>query len=269
MTGRPGAAGDGPALLVADSFRVRMRERDGGAEVRGLARHLERFARAAASAWRRDTAVPGLTEHGEAVTAQIAEFLGSARERLSHSGEGFPRLELRAAATPGAPPVLALALRPLPALQQTVHLVSHAFPAPPHADRKGPNIGVYGELKRRLGDEPLLLDANGAAREGATTSLVWWGPDTAHAWVSATPERVPSVTEAILSAGAVRFAPRSAGIVELRASEVWAVNALHGIRPVASIDGEPLAPPEPDRLARFRALLDASWEPVRAADASR
>ena len=49
---------------------------------------------------------------------------------------------------------------------------------------------------------------------------------------------------------------------------MWAVNALHGIRPVASLDGNALADPEPARLAWFRAALDRSWEPLAAGAAA-
>ncbi|MFC7765485.1 hypothetical protein [Leucobacter soli] len=50
--------------------------------------------------------------------------------------------------------------------------------------------------------------------------------------------------------------------VELAQHEVWAVNALHGIRVVTSIDGTPLPPPDERRLQWFREALDRTWEAV-------
>lgn len=64
-------------------------------------------------------------------------------------------------------------------------------------------------------------------------------------------------------------APETTGVseesrtpAELARHEVWAVNALHGIRPVTAIDGVVLPEPDPDRLRAFRAALDRAWRPV-------
>ena len=49
---------------------------------------------------------------------------------------------------------------------------------------------------------------------------------------------------------------------ELTSHEVWAVNALHGIRTVTSINGVALPSPVPQRLAWFREALDRTWEAI-------
>ncbi|WP_427868742.1 aminotransferase class IV [Leucobacter luti] len=250
-----------PALLVADSFRVRVRVRGGIAEARAPEAHLRRFARGvrAATAHRGAAQRPG----------ELDAFLADAMRRIADFGAGFPRLELWAASktSTGAaqdPARLALSLRPLPQLGTEIRLRTTTLAAPEHADVKGPNIAEYAALNRELGAETLLLDPRTArVREGATTSIILWEGD--RAFVSDAPDRVASVTEALL-AQAENEPPPPAQLTRERltapGAEVWAVNALHGIRPVTSIDGVPTAAPDPARLAAFRAILDGAWRPI-------
>ncbi len=257
-------------LLAADSFRVRAHS--GRIAVRGFARHLERFSRDAREAWHERLLQQGVEVGAHAASAgrRIAAFLEQVPERLASGGEGFPRLELWAADQPSAAPApqLELALRPLPALRESVELRSAPRGARPLAHRKGPNIEAYRALSRELAAEPLLLDASGRVLEGATTSLIWWDPATHRGAVSALHHRVPSVTEALLREGA-QLDPRFATAERLAECEVWAVNALHGIRWVSRIDDMPCAPPDAQRLARFREMLDRRWETVTAPRAVR
>ncbi|WP_053353197.1 aminotransferase class IV [Leucobacter musarum] len=258
-----------PHLLAADSFRVSTHA--GEPQVRAFSAHLTRFAATATAAWlERDC-----TADPQRIAEALAAFISEARERIAVSGDGFPRLELWSASaeatSEASAPSLALALRPLPTLGDQVSLVSAPRGVAPMAERKGPNIARYSALARDLGGEPLLTDEAGWVLEGATTSVIWW-PDrgTAHQGsVVAQAARVPSVTEATLRAAATNLSPARVTPDELRASEVWSVNALHGIRPVTHLDGTPLVSPNPERLERFRAVLDRSWEPVRATDGPR
>lgn len=258
-----------PHLLAADSFRVSTHA--GEPQVRAFHAHLTRFAATATAAWSEHDGTADPRHVAETLTA----FCSEARERIADSGNGFPRLELwsasaKAAGEPPAPS-LALALRPLPALGDQVSLVSAPRGVAPVAERKGPNIARYGALIRELGAEPLLTDEAGWVLEGATTSLVWW-PDRGTSRlgsVVALAARVPSVTEATLRSAVTNLVPARVTPDELRESEVWAVNALHGIRPVTHLDGTPLVAPDPERLERFRSVLDRSWEPVRATDGPR
>ena len=170
-----------------------------------------------------------------------------------------------------------VALRPLPQLSDTLALASRVEPAAPQAQVKGPNIARYAAFNSAAGCEALLVDRSGIVREGATTSLIVWGDTSDNSGaIVACSERVASVTEATLAAAASRrlvgakpqrsrsgaFSVEDFSVADLLRSEVWAVNALHGIRPVTSIDGQQLREPNPTRLAWFRDALDRSWEPV-------
>lgn len=227
------------------------------------------------------------------VRSILDAFLAEARSRIAGYGAGWPRLELWGEPAdpehldaPAAGPGLRLSLRPLPELHETIELRTAGNVELAHPQRKGPNIARFSELNRELGAEAILTDTRGRVREGATTSLIWWEPGTgaaaeaarttSHGFVSASEQRVASVTEWLLvAAGGRRGSGRSADRAplprlrralatpeELTRCEVWAVNALHGIRVATSIDGVPLSTPDEDRLVRFRRALDAAWEPV-------
>lgn len=245
------------SLLVADSFRVRIGPRTGIAEVRGWSRHLDRFTRAATSA-------AGREPRG------LGAFLEEASGRIADSGEGMPRLELRSAA--GGPDggelglELGLRLRPLPELRDRLELRTARGVSLRHPERKGPNIDALAALNRELDAEALLVDEADRVVEGATTAILWWA--RGRGFRAASRRRVPSVTEALAAAAApgAGLAPFERAAVrpaDLARHEVWAVNAVHGIRVVTAIDGARTARPDPDRLARFREALDLAWEPAR------
>ena len=211
--------------------------------------------------------------------ARIEELLAAAPARISAFGEGWPRVELWSDEA-GVSPRLALQLRSLPELHATIELRTAGHLEIPYPERKGPHIARYAALNRELGAEALLTDARGYVLEGTTTSLVWWPREREHAeqygFVAESEARVPSVTEGlIVAAGGGRLVgekphrrrigqpqPRSVTPAELAEFEVWAVNALHGIRVVTRIDGVRLPPPHERRLKWFREALDRSWEPV-------
>ena len=248
-----------------------------------LARHAAalRIARESAGSAGADLVwvEPDRTPAERHALARIDELLAEAPARISAFGEGWPRLELWADET-GSSPRLDLQLRPLPQLHDTIELRTAGYLEAPHPERKGPNIAHYATLNRELGAEALLTDARGHVLEGATTSLVWWPREQEHpeqhGFVVASEARVPSVTESLIIDAAGRRLvgrkpnrhrlpqpqPRSVTPAELAAHEVWAVNALHGIRVVTSIDGEPLQAPDERRLTWFREALDRAWEPV-------
>lgn len=318
-------------LLVADSFRVRVR--DGVAEVRGWQAHLDRFRGSAVEALAASESVRAAERDAQALTARLAdaacaalrspthrgasssfevaavpiplgendrarltEFLTAARGEIAAAGAGFPRLELWREAD--GTTSFDLSLRPLPELRDSIELRTAGPVELEHATRKGPNIGALARLNRELGAEALLLGPTGTVREGATTSLIVWGDDGDRSGrVIASHERVASVTEDLLVAAAARrlvgtkpgrtrsgalawggFGAPSGGLgsshrtsdhdmdptpAQLLGHEVWAVNALHGIRPVSHLDGVALPRPVAPRLAWFRAALERAWQPVR------
>jgi branched-subunit amino acid aminotransferase/4-amino-4-deoxychorismate lyase len=205
--------------LVADSWLVE----DG--RVRALPAHARRF---------RDTCgrllgVP---------SAEVTSFLRAAVGLLPPQGRWFPRVEAR----PGAyGPRLILWLRPAPPRGGPVVLWNPGMTDPRQLPwAKGPDLDLLGRLReaaRAAGaDEPLLLSASGHVREGGTTSLVWWRGRTLCAPPPG-PGLLPGVTRALLTAEVAEAGHRvvfeTATAADLAEVPVWAVNALHGIRPVA------------------------------------
>ncbi|MGK0716539.1 aminotransferase class IV [Leucobacter sp. W1153] len=240
-------------LLAADSFRVR--GIDACAAVRGWGLHVDRFARTAADCL-------GHTAERAWLANSLPGFLAQARADIAAFGDGFPRFELWRQSD-GTLQLL-LALRPLPQLSD--HLAVRSAPGfaltDPH--RKGPNIERLMALNRDLGAEALLLDAHGNILEGATTSILWWDGDTLCR--IADEARVSSVTERLLIDSARcsghPVASRRLPLTQFTHFEAWAVNALHGIRPISQVDGEPLPDPDAALLTAFREALDTTWEPL-------
>ncbi len=122
---------------------------------------------------------------------------------------------------------------------------------------KGPHIDRYAALRRELNAEPLLLDFDGTVLETATCALLAWHGPAVHTVASR--RRVHSVTEQLLlnelrDAG-VTIRPERCLPRDWLGAEVWAVNALHGIRVVRSIDGEPTRQAQQERLHALRRAL--------------
>lgn len=255
--GEPGTSAQHRTLLVIDSFRVR--GEPGAAEARCPSRHIERFARSILAVRRE------LGQHDPDWEHRVLRpFLDAVPAEIDAAGAGFPRLE---AWGHGDRVELALAIRPCPPLASTIDLRT----VPPGAASgrrrpwaKGPNVAAFARLAARLGSEPLLVDRDGAAVEGGTVSLVWWeGPVLT---AVASDDRVASVTEGLVLDAARRLGiPTRSGSARpelLRRRETWALNALHGIRVVSSIDGVALPRPDPARLRALRAALDACFTPL-------
>ena len=233
-------------LRVAASWLVE----DG--RVRALPAHARRFR----DTCRRLLGVP---------SGQVTAFLRAAVGLLPSEGRLFPRVEAR----PGARgPCLSLWLRPAPPRGGPVVLWYPGTADPrslPWA--KGPDLDVLGRLREASraagGDEPLLLSASGHVREGGTTSLVWWRGATLCAPPPG-PDLLPGVTRALLTTAVAdaghRVVSETATPADLAGVPVWAVNALHGIRPVAGwLDPADELPPPPDSSAaaeRWQARLD-------------
>lgn len=141
---------------------------------------------------------------------------------------------------------------------------------------KGPDLHLLPGLRARAAgagaDECVFLDA-GAIADGASSSLLWWRGDRLF---RPAPElaQVPGTTAATIvelarddgvATDALRTAPG-----ELEGAEVWAVNALHGIRLVTAWIGGPSldvsaaaharAARWNDRLAGLRAPLSPETE---------
>lgn len=248
-------------LLAADSFRVRRNAQSGEAEVRGGRAHLHRF----------ELAVRAATEHSLSLEASIDRFLADSVLQISEFGTGWPRLELWGPDSGFSADdevnqfELRLGLRALPALGASVGLRTAVAIGVQHPERKGPNIARYADLNRHLEAEALLLDQHGYVLEGATTSLLWWEDELLCAALPG--QRVDSITESIVlhyaQTRGTQVVHANALPSDLAVAEVWAVNALHGIRPVTRLNEKPLRAPREDRLREYTAALDRSWRPLR------
>jgi branched-subunit amino acid aminotransferase/4-amino-4-deoxychorismate lyase len=116
-------------------------------------------------------------------------------------------------------------------------------------------------------DEAVILSTDGFVAEGTTTCLVWWRGD-ALCVPAPEIERVDSVTVKTLitlaTALGIDVLYETVTPADLTGLEVWALNALHGIRIVTSwIDGPPTAE-QPGRVGDWQARLDALRKPLPA-----
>lgn len=168
-----------------------------------------------------------------------AAFLADARGLVPAAGRWFPRVELVPAA--GGTLQLQCWLRSAPPPGRVVRLRVHPGPDERHRPHvKGPDqaflAGCRADAVGHGADDAVLLAADGTVRETSTAALLWWRHDALCA-----PPRgdavLASVTADLLCGIATGI---GVDVVEERVPpaaldglEVWAVNALHGIRPVA------------------------------------
>ena len=170
---------------------------------------------------------------------QVRDFMLAGIADVPAVGRWFPRAELTLTGDGGAPR-LEFRLRPAPPLGRSVRLwISDEPDARKHPAVKGPDLDWLAARHAAAiaagAGEAVLLDPDGRVLEGATTSILWWRGDT----LCAPPEEggvLPGTTRSFLlrvAAGAgVPVALEHALPADLSGLEVWAVNALHGIRPV-------------------------------------
>jgi branched-subunit amino acid aminotransferase/4-amino-4-deoxychorismate lyase len=228
--------------------------------VRALDLHRTRFM----------TSIP----RGRYRQVQPAEFWDAAIAAIPRTGLWFPRVELR---TQLLRPQLLLRMREAPELKRSIVLITHGGRDPRTAPRfKGPDLEAMTRLRtlaqKHGADDALLLDSDGFVADGSTTCLVWWRGD-ALCVPAAEIERIDSVTVrsviAIATALGIDVLYESVTPADLQGLEVWALNALHGIRIVTSwVDGPPTAE-QPGRVGAWQARLDALRKPLPAApDAS-
>jgi branched-subunit amino acid aminotransferase/4-amino-4-deoxychorismate lyase len=208
-------AGEPGEIVVIDSWLV------AEGEVRAFDAHVRRFTASCAE-------LAGVGEQAEA-------FMRAGLAQVPVADRWFPRAEL---ALVNGTPRLQLWLRPAPPRADAIRLW-----VPPEPDQrtrpciKGPDLGYLSALRgaaRTAGaDEAALLSPDGTVLEGTTTSIVWWRGETLCAPPLDAPV-LPGVTRAVLLASGhpVRF--EYATPAELAGLKVWAVNALHGIRPVTA-----------------------------------
>ena len=237
-----------PATIeAADSWLVT----DG--TVLGLELHRTRFM----------TSIP----RGRYLQLDPGAFWDASLAAIPRTGDWFPRVDLR---TQLLTPQLLLRLREAPERKRSIVLATHSGRDPRRSPGfKGPDLEALTRVRtsvQKLGaDDAVLLDANGHVAEGSTTSLSWWRGD-ALCVPADDIARVDGVTVrsvvTLATALGIDVLHESVRPDELDGLEVWALNALHGIRIVTSwIDG-PATAEEPGRLAAWQARLDALRKPL-------
>jgi branched-subunit amino acid aminotransferase/4-amino-4-deoxychorismate lyase len=167
-------------------------------------------------------------------------------------------------------PELQLWIRPAPARGDAVRLWISAEPdRRVHPSVKGADLDHLAGLRQEAADagadEALILATDGRIREGASTSILWWRRDVLCA-PPETPEILPGVTRTVLlrlaAEHGIRVEFEEPTPPELAGREVWAVNALHGIRPVSRWVGALIDAGPAHRARRWNAQLDRLAKPV-------
>ncbi|MCU1471250.1 MAG: hypothetical protein JWQ39_2399 [Glaciihabitans sp.] len=186
---------------------------------------------------------------------------------IPRRGDWFPRVELQ---NRSGAALLVARLRSAPARTKNVTVTTLQGADPRTAPRiKGPDLPTMTRIRteiQRLGaGEAVILADGGYVVDGTHSGLLWWRGDIL-CGPPAEFERVDSVTVRSVLALATALGVETYGEpvtpAELEGTELWSLNALHGIRIVTNwIDGPSLAE-KPGRLAIWRARMDALRKPI-------
>ena len=156
----------------------------------------------------------------------------------------FPRIELAGSA---GNPVFQLRIRKAPALHHTIRLHhSHFADFRKMPRRKGPDLAKCIAMRRNIlpagAEEALITTAQGFILEGLTTTILWWENGTL-CHVPPSCRILPGITGQLIlriaGQNGIPVAARMRKPHELNRREVWAVNALHGIRRVINWERTP------------------------------
>ncbi|MEF2976539.1 aminotransferase class IV [Subtercola sp. YIM 133946] len=134
---------------------------------------------------------------------------------------------------------------------------------------KGPDLERLTTLRnaaRERGiDDLVILAGDAAIVDGTTTALLWWRGDELHVPPAAL-ARVDSVTartiRVLAQALGVPVVEERAAPTDLRGCEVWAVNALYGIRSVTEWAGGPAVAADEARAAQWQRRLGQLARPL-------
>jgi branched-subunit amino acid aminotransferase/4-amino-4-deoxychorismate lyase len=237
------------AIIVADSWLVT----NGTALALGL--HRERF-------------LSSMSTEDRATTS-ADDFWDAAIALIPRAGDWFPRVELQRRRD-GL--LLVFRLRDSPERRNNVVEATWLESDPRAFPRiKGPDLDamtrVRTAVQARGAQEAVLLTTDGYMVEDSHSGLLWWRGDILCAPPSDF-DRVDSVTVrsvlALATALGIETYEEAVTPAEIADTELWSLNALHGIRIVTEwVEGPALAQ-LPGRLATWRARLDALRKPIRA-----
>jgi branched-subunit amino acid aminotransferase/4-amino-4-deoxychorismate lyase len=200
--------------------------------------------------------------------AATEEFFWTAIGRIPTTGAWFPRVELVVA---NGEPRFQLWIREAPPRHDTIRLW---LPGKPDQRTrptvKGPDLAQLADLRQAAtahgADEAVLTASDGAVVEGGTTSIVWWRGDVLCV-PSAEQQVLPGVTRTVIALLAASDGIPTVGEAcrpdELDGLETWAVNALHGIRPVTEWVGTEVRPGAAERAEAWRARLAAEMTHIK------
>ena len=223
-------------LYVADSFLLN----DG--KVVAYQRHLDRFAASA---------------EFQGLVRPLDDFLSAVTASLPRSGKLFPRIDLTERGE------LELHIRPAPELHETIVLASASHDPRVEPTIKGPDIPALNALRAEAqaqgADDAVIVDAQGRIVDGSTTCLIWFSEGGLHL-PPAEALRVNSVSVSVArelaAKGGYTVTETWATPADLDGAELYAVNALHGIRSVVSWVNGPLLSVNQERLAHWRQQYD-------------
>ncbi|WP_430592808.1 aminotransferase class IV [Humidisolicoccus flavus] len=207
-----------------------------------------------------DRFLDSVARTGEAPFRETAEqAIRALAEITPERGEWWNRIDLTSAG-------FLLQTRPAPERFATTVLATAPQDPRTSPTIKGPDLQRLGALQRQVhpngGGEVCILD-DGFIAEGAYSGLMWWRGDTLCVPSVQIPHLPSTTSTAILALAeiaGIRIERERSKPSDLEGCEVWAVNALHGIRGVTHwIDGPELAPltrlvPWQDRLDKLRKL---------------
>lgn len=226
------------SIVVADSWLVT----EGSALALGA--HRERFLRSAVDA---------------------EKFWDAAIDAIPLEGDWFPRVELHSTGR------MVFRLRSAPERHRSVVLATWTGDDPwTQPTIKGPDLerllGIRTSVQAVGADEAVLLSDDGYVVDGATSALLWWRGEILCGPLAEL-ERVDSVTArsvlTLATALGIDTHEEAVTPAELDGVELWALNALHGIRiATAWVNGPQLAE-QPGRLAAWRKRMDALRRQVR------
>ena len=197
--------------------------------------------------------------HEQGLVQSPAGFLGQVAEALEQPGVFNPRIELTVRGE------LMLWMRPAPERKASITLRTADTDPRNTPAIKGPDIPVLEALRTEArdngADEAVITTVSGEIVDGSTTCLLWWRDGQV---------RIPPMNFTRLSSVTIQvlrelFATSQISVVEEAAHpadlahlEVWAVNALHGIRPVTTwTNGPTLAQTHP-RADFWRPVYEAA-----------